>query len=111
MGYRIDRINEQIRKEISNILREELNSADYGWVSVTAVKTSNDLKDAVVFITVFPEQLEEKALEKLQKMAGFLRKHLSKKIRAKTVPKLRFEVDNLTKLVERGIIKNPPQEY
>jgi ribosome-binding factor A len=107
MGYRIERINEQIREEISNILREELNPNEYGWISITSVKTSKDLKDAVVFVTVFPEQLEKKTLEKLQKMAGYLRKQLSKRIRAKTVPKLRFELDNLTKLVERGVIKPP----
>jgi ribosome-binding factor A len=107
MGYRIERINEQIREEISNILREELNPNEYGWISITSVKTSKDLKDAVVFVTVFPEQLEKKTLEKLQKMAGYLRKQLSKRIRAKTVPKLRFELDNLTKLVEKGVIKPP----
>ena len=107
MGYRIERINEQIKEEIANILREELNPNEYGWIGITSVKTSKDLRDAVIFITVFPEQLEKKALEKLQKMAGYFRKQLSKRIRAKTVPKLRFEIDNLTKLVERGVIKPP----
>jgi len=107
MGYRIERINEQIKEEIANILREELLPNEYGWVSITSVKTSKDLKDAVVFVTVFPEQLEHKTLEKLQKMSGYLRKQLSKRIRAKTVPKLRFEIDNLTKMVEKGVIEPP----
>ena len=107
MGIRLERLAHTLQEEISNLLREELDPNTYGWVSVTGVKLSKDLKDAVVFVTVFPEHLEGKALEKLQKMSGYIRKHLAGRVRAKTVPKVRFEIDNLTKLVERGVIEPP----
>ena len=105
MGIRLERINQLIKEEISNLLREELSPDEYGWISITTVKTAPDLSEAHVFITVFPEHLEDKAVEKLNRMAGYIRKYLSKRIRAKTVPKLRFELDTYTKMVEKGIIE------
>jgi len=110
MGIRLERFAEAVKEELSNLLREEIDPNEYGWISITAVKVSKDLKEAHVLVTVFPEHLEEKALKKLSLMAGYMRKYLSKRIRSKTVPKLRFEVDNLTKLVERGVIKPPRGE-
>ena len=108
MGIRLERFNRLIQEEISELIREELPSDQYGWVSVTMVKTSPDLSEAHVFITVFPEHLEEKTLQKLNQMAGYIRKYLSRRVRAKTVPRLRFEIDNYTKLVEKGVI-NPSE--
>jgi ribosome-binding factor A len=107
MGIRIERINSLIQEELSQLIREEIPPDQYGWISITGVKTAPDLSEAHVFITVFPEHLEGKALEKLNKMGGYLRRYLSKRIRAKTVPRLRFEIDNLTKLVEKGVIEPP----
>ena len=109
MGIRLERLSQAVREEISKLVQNELNPEEYGWIGITAVKLSKDLKEAVVFVTVFPEQKEKKALEKLNTASGYIRKVLSKRIRAKTVPKLRFELDTLTKLVERGVIK-PPEE-
>ena len=105
MGVRLERINQLIKEEISNLLREELSPDEYGWISITTVKTAPDLSEAHVFITVFPEHLEDKTVEKLNRMAGYIRKYLSKRIRAKTVPKLKFELDTYTKMVEKGIIE------
>ena len=107
MGIRLERVSETIREEISKLIQNELNPEEFGWIGITAVKVSKDLKDAVVFITVFPEQKEKKALEKLNSMSGYIRKFLSRRVKAKTVPKLRFEIDTLTKLVEKGVIKPP----
>ena len=107
MGIRLERLSEIIREEVSKLVQNELNPEEFGWIGITAVKLSKDLKEGVVFVTVFPEQKERKALEKLNSMSGYIRKLLSKRIRAKTVPKLRFEADTLTKLVERGIIEPP----
>jgi ribosome-binding factor A len=109
MGVRIERINSLIQEELSKLIREELPTDQYGWISVTNVKTAPDLSEAHVFVTVFPEHLEQKTVEKLNRMSGYFRKYLSKRIRAKTVPRLRFEIDTFTKLVERGVIK-PPEE-
>ncbi|RTZ69402.1 MAG: 30S ribosome-binding factor RbfA [Aquificaceae bacterium] len=108
MGIRLERLSKTIQEEVSSLIRDKLDPAEWGWVSVTAVKLSKDLRDAVVFITVFPEEKEKKVLEKLNSMGGFIRKHLSRRLDTKTVPKLRFEIDTLTKLVEKGKL-NPPE--
>ncbi|NPB05577.1 MAG: 30S ribosome-binding factor RbfA [Aquificae bacterium] len=107
MGVRLERINSLIAQEVAELLREEFPPEEVGWISVTGVKTAPDLSEAVVFVSVFPEEAERKALEALTRRSGLFRRHLAKKLRTKTVPRLRFEVDALTKLMERGAIKPP----
>ena len=107
MGIRLERIARAIQEEVSSLIRENLDPSQWGLISVTAVKVSKDLKDAVVFVTVFPEEREKMALEKLNSLGGFVRKHLARRLSTKTVPKVRFEIDSLTKLVEKGKM-NPP---
>ena len=107
MSKRLQRVESRIKEEVASLIRENLDTDRFGWVSVTGVKVAPDLSEARVFITVFPEYLEEKTLEKLNASAGFFRKVLSKSLKTKTVPRLRFEVDTLTKLVESGKVKPP----
>jgi len=47
-------------------------------------------------------------LERLNSLGGVIRKHLARRLDTKTVPKLKFEIDTLTKLVEKGKL-NPPE--
>ncbi|HID79013.1 MAG TPA: 30S ribosome-binding factor RbfA [Aquifex aeolicus] len=108
MGIRLERLSKAIQEEISSLLRDKLDPSEWGWISVTAVKLSKDLRDAVVFITVFPEGKEKRALERLNSLGGVIRKHLARRLDTKTVPKLKFEIDTLTKLVEKGKL-NPPE--
>ena len=107
MGIRLERVAQAVKEELSQLIQNSLDPQEVGWISVTAVKLSKDLREGVVFVTVFPEHLEKKALERLNQMGGYFRKYLSKRLRTKTVPKLRFESDTLTKMVERGIIEPP----
>jgi len=107
MGIRLERLSRAIEEEVASLLRNELDPDTYGWISITGIKLSKDLKNAVLFVSVFPEHKEEKTLKKLNSLAGYIRKHLAKRIRAKTVPQVRFEIDTLTKMVERGTIEPP----
>ncbi len=107
MSKRLQRVESRIREEVATLIRENLDTERFGWISVTGVKVAPDLSEARVFVTVFPEHLEGRALEKLNSSAGFFRKVLSKSLKTKTVPRLRFEIDTLTKLVESGKIKPP----
>jgi len=107
MGYRLERLARAVEEEVAALLREHLDPDTYGWVSITGVKLSKDLKNAVLFVSVFPEHKGEKALEKLNSMGGFIRKQLAKRIRAKTVPQVRFEFDTFTKGVRMGLIEPP----
>jgi ribosome-binding factor A len=90
---------EQIRRELSEIVRDELKDPRMGLFSFTEVKLSRDLSHAVVFCSVLDEKLRDDTLETLNRAAGFIRSKIASRIRARTVPVLKFVNDDS---VERG---------
>ena len=96
---RSQRMAEQIRRELSEIVRNELKDPRMGLCSFTAVKLSRDLSNAVVFCTVLDNTLCDETIETLNRAAGFIRSQVASRIRARTVPVLKFVNDDS---VERG---------
>jgi ribosome-binding factor A len=96
---RSQRMAEQIRRELSEIVRDELKDPRMGLCSFTAVKLSRDLGHAIVFCTVLDQSLRDDTLETLNRAAGFIRSQIAHRIRARTVPVLKFVNDDS---VERG---------
>ena len=90
---------EQIRRELAKIVREELKDPRMGLCSFTAVKLSRDLSYAVVYCTVLDDALRDDTLETLNHATGFIRSQIASRIRARTVPVLKFVNDDS---VERG---------
>ena len=90
---------EQIRRELAEIVRDELKDPRMGLCSFTAVKLSRDLSNAVVFCSVLDRDLCEETVETLNHAAGFIRSQIASRIRARTVPVLKFVNDDS---VERG---------
>ena len=90
---------EQIRRELAEIVRDELKDPRMGLCSFTAVKLSRDLGHAIVFCSVLDEKLRADTLETLNRAAGFIRSQIAHRIRARTVPVLKFVNDDS---VERG---------
>ena len=90
---------EQIRRELAEIVRDELKDPRMGLCSFTAVKLSRDLSNAVVFCSVLDRALCEETIETLNHAAGFIRSQIASRIRARTVPVLKFVNDDS---VERG---------
>jgi ribosome-binding factor A len=101
-GRRIDRIEEQMRIELSEIIEYEIHDPRVGLTTVTAVKVSPDLRHARVFVTVLGEAEErKKALEGLRSAASFVRRSLSKRLQhMRRIPELSFDYDES---VEKGI--------
>jgi len=94
MSFRPERLAEAIKKEISELLREELKDPRIGFVTITAVEVSKDLRYANVFASVFGEPAEQKAtIEALQKAQGFIRGELGKRIRLRYTPEITFKLD------------------
>lgn len=92
---RLNRINEELRKEISNIISFELKNPDAtGLISVTKVKITPDLKYAKVYVSMLNSKNNEKTLEALKKSAGYIRSGIAKKINLRITPELVFEEDN-----------------
>jgi len=96
---RSQRMAEQIRRELAEIVHDELKDPRMGLCSFTAVKLSRDLGHAVVYCTVLDETLRDDTLETLNHAVGFIRSQIASRIRARTVPVLKFVNDDS---VERG---------
>jgi len=96
---RSQRMAEQVRRELAELVRDEIKDPRVSWVSFTAVKVSRDLSNAVVYFTVLNDDEREQAAEGLNKAAGFIRRELSKRIRSRIVPSLKFVYDLS---IERG---------
>jgi ribosome-binding factor A len=91
---RSQRMAEQIRRDLSEIVRDELHDPRMGFLSFTAVKLSRDLSNAVVYCSVMDEADKDESLETLNRAAGFLRSSLAARINARTVPTLKFIHDD-----------------
>ena len=101
-GRRIDRIEEQFRIELSEIIEREIHDPRIGLATVTHVKVSPDLRYARVFVTVLGDAAErKKTLEGLRSAASYARHSLSKRLHhMKRIPELTFDYDEE---VEKGI--------
>lgn len=98
-GQRTERLSGEFRKEISSIISGELKNRYPGLsaiISVTSADVASDLKSAKVFVSIFDtnEQRREESFEILKDNAGFIRRCLSRVMRLRTVPEIRFFLDD-----------------
>ncbi len=95
-SYRADQVGEQVREEIMSIVRRELKDPRIGFVSITSVRMSPDLRHARVSVSVLgnPEQQKE-SLRGLVSAKGLIRHELGRRLQnLKFSPELRFELDS-----------------
>ncbi|MEY4389274.1 MAG: ribosome-binding factor RbfA [Chloroflexota bacterium] len=94
MVDRMPRVDELLREEISTGISREIADPRLGFVTVTAVETSPDLRHARVYVSVIgSEQQQRDSLAALRSAAPHLRTIISKGLRIRRVPALHFEVD------------------
>ena len=113
MSPRVQRVADQIQRELATLIQMEVKDPRVGMVSVTGVEVSRDIAHAKVFVTVLntltdDSQINESTLSEpgdldkleikenidaLNKAAGFLRSLLAKRLSTRSVPKLRFYYD------------------
>ena len=96
MSHRIERVNNLIRREISELIQRQIKDPRLDvFVTVTEVNTSPDLKYAKVFVScINGKQEEQKVLKVLSSAAGFLRTELARNIRLRRIPELSFHWDD-----------------
>jgi ribosome-binding factor A len=91
MGFdRVKRIDQLIKEEISQLFLKEIEFSPDILVTVTRVETTQDLLDANIFVSVFPEINARKTMEFLVRKTGFLQKEINKILRMKPLPRLHF---------------------
>lgn len=93
-GKRKARLNEQLKREISEILRTEVRDPRIGFPTITNVEVTSDLWLARVYVRPDPTTVEdEDFLHGLRTAAPFIRRSLGKTLQVRRIPELRFERD------------------
>lgn len=93
-GNRPDRVGEQIRQELSELLAREVHDPGIGFVTLTSVKVSPDLQLARVFYTLIgDDKAHRETAQALIRATPFLRRQIAARIRLRRVPEIRFEFD------------------
>lgn len=122
---RTQRLGEQIRRELSTLVQNEVKDPRVAMVSLTAIKLSRDLSHATIFCSLMNQDDKVETIRALNGASGFLRKKLAAAITARIVPALKFVYDesiergaHLTDLInaarkddaEKGLIDDEPVE-
>ncbi|MCH3963981.1 MAG: 30S ribosome-binding factor RbfA [Clostridium sp.] len=100
--YRNGRINEEMKKEISNIIREDVKDPRItAMVSVTKVEVTRDLSYAKVYVSLYGNtRSKNETLEALKNSSGFIRREVGHRIRLRNTPEIIIELDNS---IEQGM--------
>jgi len=96
-NYRGGRINEEYKREISNLIQNEIKDPRLtAMISVTDVQVTKDLRYAKVYVSIFTKDDEEKKsnLEALKRSSGFVRKAVGQKVNLRHTPEIIFELDD-----------------
>lgn len=96
MGRRVERINELLRQELSQLLARDLNDPRIPLLlTVTRVEASTDLRYAQVYVSVMADSEQQRvAVDTLQSAAGFIQRALRPKLKLRFVPTLSFRLDH-----------------
>ena len=115
---RLDRINEELKKEISNIINYEVkNSKITGMLSVTKVRVSPDLSFARVYVSMLNSKNVKDTLAGLKASSGFVRKMVAQRMNLRITPELVFEFDDslvygdkIDKILKEIMQENKPEQ-
>jgi ribosome-binding factor A len=97
---RSQRMAEQVRRELAEIVKDEIKDPRVGFLSFTEVRMSHDLSHAVVYCSVLNSEDLHESIDILNRAVGFIRKSLGRRIRARIVPTLKFVADES---IARGV--------
>jgi ribosome-binding factor A len=94
MTRRTDRIGHLIQQEIGNLILREISDVRIGFVTISRVEVTTDLAHAKVFVSVLGTDKEKRdSLAGLGHSASYMRTHLAKVLKMRTVPRLQFVED------------------
>src|SRR6187401_1061021 len=100
-GSRMRRVNESLREVLGAAISTEMKDPSVGFVTVTSVETSPDLRHARVYVSVLGSEEERQAsLEALERGHGFLQGKIAGEMRMKRTPTLTFHYDES---IEQGM--------
>lgn len=100
-NLRADRLAELIKEEISSILQREAKDPRIGFVTVTDVEVSTDLRHVKTFVSVYGDEASKaETMKALESATGFIRSEIGRRIRLRHTPEIVFKFDAS---IERGV--------
>jgi ribosome-binding factor A len=101
MSVRAERVGSLIKEEISVIIQRKLNEPSNGFITVTDVRMSADLRIAKVYVSIFgPPDVREKTLKMIEVNKKEIRSLIGSRIRLKFTPEIHFHLDETLDRVE-----------
>lgn len=97
---RINRINEDIQRELASLIRTVKDPRVRGLVSITRVDTTTDLRYCRVYVSVLDRSDVNEVVKGLKSAAGYLRRELGRALTLRYTPELQFQADDS---IERGV--------
>lgn len=91
---RIGRINEEITRELSDLIRTLKDPRVQGMITITRVDTASDLRTAKVYVSVYDKARSKEVLGGLKSAGGYLRRELGSALQLRYTPQLVFEEDH-----------------
>jgi ribosome-binding factor A len=91
---RSQRVGDLLREEIADIILNKLKDPRIGFVTVTGVDVTDDLKMAYIYISVFKEEEKKSTLDILNSAKSFIRSQLAGRLRMRAVPSIDFRLDS-----------------
>ena len=91
---RIGRINEEIQRELSSLIRTVKDPRVHGLLSITAVDTTADLKYAKVYVSALDQSDMKEVIKGLKSASGYLRRELGHAVQLRATPELTFLQDD-----------------
>jgi ribosome-binding factor A len=102
MSVRSEKVSEEIKHRISDVLTKDLAELKLGLVTVTKVFTSNDLKTAKIYLSFMGnKEPAAECIDKINYRKKLIRMHLSSRIYLKSMPELFFYYDDTSEYVSR----------
>jgi ribosome-binding factor A len=116
--YRKEMVCKEIKRVTADLVQKELRDPRLGFVSVTKAEVSSDFKYAKIFFSVMGnERQQKKTMAGLRHAKGFIQKELSRAIRMRSFPEIRFELDDsiekafkMTQLLDKLAAERNAQE-
>lgn len=117
-GYaRVDRVKEQIMREMAELVRTGLKDPRAGFITINEVEVTRDYSHATIYYTVLDDSTREITAEALEHAKGFLRSELSKRIKLFRIPELHFEYDesiergmSISHLIDQAVSEKPVED-
>lgn len=112
-SHRTEQVADLLQTELSDLLRREMQDPRLGFVTITGVDVSPDLRNARVRVSCYGDETAQKeSMRALRGAAGFLRSQIARRVRLRTIPQLDFRLDHSmeqAEQVQRALLALAPE--